>query len=339
MFAGIGFFFIICHYENTYAQKIKYSERDSTKKLSMQDLTSSPENVNKQAEYNLELKVDYLEKYVTAGQKNLDMWLKILTCIFSILIGFSVFNGFRIGEKAKEEFASITKLGVEIKTLSDNAKEKLKKLKKVTELISQVEQDAEKTKKSEIEASKIINDLASKIELTTIQEDKLDALIEKSKIVLEKSGIDAFKNLYYAKALKAHNDKQWEDAVRLWNTYIDLDDQNAQAFALRAFDYSLIDKPDLNRQKVISDYTSAINLDAQHDIAFHNRALNYSTIGEKEKAIADFNEAIRLNPNKYPDYYTNRAELLNDLGKKTEATQDLAKAEELKSINHHKNSI
>jgi tetratricopeptide (TPR) repeat protein len=48
--------------------------------------------------------------------------------------------------------------------------------------------------------------------------------------------------------------------------------------------------------KAIADYTEAIRLDPQDAAAFHNRGLAWSNKQEHDQAIADFNEAIRLDP-------------------------------------------
>jgi tetratricopeptide (TPR) repeat protein len=51
-------------------------------------------------------------------------------------------------------------------------------------------------------------------------------------------------------------------------------------------------------------------------------------LGEKQEAITDYNEAIRLNPN-YADAYNNRGNTYQNLGDKQKALVDLREASRL----------
>ena len=57
--------------------------------------------------------------------------------------------------------------------------------------------------------------------------------------------------------------------------------------------------------KAIADYTQAIRLDPKDAEAHFGRGCSYSKKGDHDKAIADFTDAIRLNP-KHADAYHNR---------------------------------
>jgi len=63
-----------------------------------------------------------------------------------------------------------------------------------------------------------------------------------------------------------------------------------------AFDrgYAAMERKDYD--KAIAEYTEAIRLDPQSDAAYHNRAHVYFGKKEYARAIADYNEAIRINP-------------------------------------------
>lgn len=63
------------------------------------------------------------------------------------------------------------------------------------------------------------------------------------------------------------------------------------------------DKKDHDRS--IADYSEAIRLDPQNDAAYLNRGMEYTDKRGHDRAIADFSEAIRLNP-QYDKAYFNR---------------------------------
>ena len=48
--------------------------------------------------------------------------------------------------------------------------------------------------------------------------------------------------------------------------------------------------------RAIADFTEAIRVDPKLATAFSNRGLAYEKKGSYDRAIADYNEAIRLNP-------------------------------------------
>src|SRR5215472_423604 len=72
----------------------------------------------------------------------------------------------------------------------------------------------------------------------------------------------------------------------------------AVLFHNRGIEYGL--KADLDR--AIADYSEAIRLDPEYSNAFHNRALVYQKRGDLDRAFEDFNEAIRLDPKERAAY-------------------------------------
>ena len=57
--------------------------------------------------------------------------------------------------------------------------------------------------------------------------------------------------------------------------------------------------------RAIADYTEAIRLDPKYAIVYGNRGNSYRLKGDYDRAIADLTEAIRLDP-KYAIAYNNR---------------------------------
>jgi tetratricopeptide (TPR) repeat protein len=52
-----------------------------------------------------------------------------------------------------------------------------------------------------------------------------------------------------------------------------------------------------NKEAAIKDYTDAIKLDPSSAVAFFNRGNAYDQLGDYDRAIADYTEAIKLDPN------------------------------------------
>jgi tetratricopeptide (TPR) repeat protein len=77
--------------------------------------------------------------------------------------------------------------------------------------------------------------------------------------------------------------------------------------------------------KAISDFNEAIRLDPNYARAYNNRGIVYGDKKEYDKAISDFNEAIRLDPNSAMAY-DNRGNAYHDKKEYDKAISDLNEA-------------
>lgn len=75
----------------------------------------------------------------------------------------------------------------------------------------------------------------------------------------------------------------------------------------------------------IADYNQAIRINPQDATAFFNRGLSLSHRNDYTNAIDDYSEAIRLNP-QYAKAYLGRGRAKRVLGKNTEGNADVAHA-------------
>ena len=75
----------------------------------------------------------------------------------------------------------------------------------------------------------------------------------------------------------------------------------------------------------IADYNEALRLDPEHAIAYHNRGLAWSQKAKYDNAIADYDNAIRLDP-KYATAYENRGFALGVTGAYGKAIADYNEA-------------
>jgi len=77
-------------------------------------------------------------------------------------------------------------------------------------------------------------------------------------------------------------------------------------------------------EKAIADYNKAIELNPNDADAYYNRGCTYGETGEYEKAIADFDKVIQLNPSDAGAYY-NRGLAYKEKGDLRRAASDLEK--------------
>lgn len=90
-----------------------------------------------------------------------------------------------------------------------------------------------------------------------------------------------------------------------------------------------------NYDRAIQDYDEAIRLNPSYAVAFSNRGMEYFAKGNYDRAIQDFDETIRLDPSK-ADKFLNRGMIRFFLGQFATAQPDLARALELDS---HSNAL
>ena len=82
---------------------------------------------------------------------------------------------------------------------------------------------------------------------------------------------------------------------------------------------STVEKGDYDR--AIEDFDEAIRLNFENATTYHNRGVIYGRKGEYNRAIADFNEAIRLRTN-HAAIYLNRGTIYEILGNYDHAIED-----------------
>ncbi len=80
--------------------------------------------------------------------------------------------------------------------------------------------------------------------------------------------------------------------------------------------------------KAIADHDEAIKVDSRNWVAYNNRGNAYAGKREYDKAIADYDQAIKLNP-KYAEAYYNRGLAKRNKGDATAGDADIAQAKEL----------
>lgn len=82
-------------------------------------------------------------------------------------------------------------------------------------------------------------------------------------------------------------------------------------------------------ERALADYNQAIKLGPTDDAGYSGRGSVYANLNDFERAIADYSKAIELNPSYWLNYYI-RGHLLLKHGDPSKGNADLKKSEELK---------
>lgn len=98
------------------------------------------------------------------------------------------------------------------------------------------------------------------------------------------------------------------------------------AFEYNARGFHYAGKSDYDR--AIADYTEAIRLDPKYVLSYNNRGNAYLDKGDSDRGIADYNQAMRLDPKDALAYY-NRGNAYYDKGDDDRAIADFAEAIQL----------
>lgn len=97
--------------------------------------------------------------------------------------------------------------------------------------------------------------------------------------------------------------------------------KDADGFNTRGNDYRTVGEND----RAIESYSEAIRLNPNHSAAFNGRGAAYRSKGDYERAIADYDEALRLNPRNH-EAFNNRGNAYRIKGNYDRAIEDLNEA-------------
>ena len=77
--------------------------------------------------------------------------------------------------------------------------------------------------------------------------------------------------------------------------------------------------------RAIQDYNQALKIDPQYALSFNNRGNAYNSKGQHDRAIQDYDQAIKINP-QYASAFFNRGNTYNSKGQHDRAIQDYDQA-------------
>ncbi len=111
----------------------------------------------------------------------------------------------------------------------------------------------------------------------------------------------------------------WKDDFTLFNHALDVTNNNYCAYYNRGNAYKIIG----NYERAILDYDNAITIYPQYADAYNNRGNAYTKLRNYEQAVNDYNTAIRFAP-QYADAYNNRGFAYRRLGNYFQAIDDFS---------------
>jgi uncharacterized protein YecT (DUF1311 family) len=116
--------------------------------------------------------------------------------------------------------------------------------------------------------------------------------------------------------------------IRSCTTVIETGEETPENIAIALSNRGNAYQAEGDYDRAVADYDQAIQLDPNDPIAFSNRGNAYKRRGDVDRAIADFSEAIRLDP-RFAEAFANRGLLKLKRGD-ADANDDITNAESLK---------
>jgi len=123
---------------------------------------------------------------------------------------------------------------------------------------------------------------------------------------------------YDRRATAYTNLEDFQRAIKDYNKAIEIYPEKADYYCNKSVVYDKLSDID----GVIDCCTKAIELDENHATAYYMRAMSHTEKGEYDKALQDYNVAIRLKPEFIADVYFNRGILYQRKGEYKKALED-----------------
>ncbi len=113
----------------------------------------------------------------------------------------------------------------------------------------------------------------------------------------------------------------WKSEFSLWDDTVNKSPGKARPYNNRGIAYGNRGEHD----KALSDFNSALRISPNYADAYNSRGVAYARTGKHDKAISDFDHALRSNP-KYAKAYYNRGTSYFEKGKFDKAISDFSRA-------------
>ena len=158
-----------------------------------------------------------------------------------------------------------------------------------------------------------------------------DSLNRYNEAIRDYSQVLAFSSIseaYRNRAFIRFKNGNYQTAIFDYEKFIDQNPQDADAYFFLASSYLNTN----NLLKAITNFSNAIIIDTSHSNAYVNRGFVKYKLGDFAGAIADYDKAILINPNK--NYLINRANIKTNIMDYEGAITDLTNAIEFESMDN-----
>jgi tetratricopeptide (TPR) repeat protein len=243
------------------------------------------------------------DKAINNIQDQIDRWVSFTEVFFGVvgvIIALAAFFGFR-----------------QIKQYSELVKRDQEEMEKIVTQ-SKEQQQAIKARHEELQKLKPEEALSSH------SKKIIDETLVEARKQLEKSGFDALKNLYNAKALKAYDKKDWDTCVRYSENYLDFDENNVDVLNILVRSFGFLG----NEKKALDTFKRAISVNPKSAGTYNNYAIALHQFGKTRDAIVHLNQVLSID-SKYYLAYINRGYYKALLGDAAAGLIDSNKAVEL----------
>ncbi len=274
----------------------------------------------------LELKDQANKDWTDTNHRMIDHWIYWVQVLLAVLvIAFGAVGYFVVKKYAQQAKDDAEKAAANAKSDAEKAHEQSLQaeafLSKIDGYVQKAEVHtdvlAKMTEKGEEQLTKISLEEVR----TPADKEVIKSIIEES---LKENTLDSLKNLIHARAIKAYDDENFEEALRLFNYYVDLFDGDGNIYFSRGYVNGML----VNYKEAVSDWSKSIILDSNFSPTYYNRGLLFQKLGENEKAMNDYRKAIELD-NKNVFAHINRGTLYNELGDNENALINYEKALQL----------
>ena len=167
------------------------------------------------------------------------------------------------------------------------------------------------------------DELAEKL---TEQYNKATSQAEKERIRKQMNDADRdfLANQKFEEGNKLYYAKDYNEAIKLYDEVLKFGDY-VEAYNNRGLAYFYLGQ----KERAIADYNKAIQLNPNDADAYNNRGNAYFYLGQHERAIKDYTKSIELNNSELHLPYNNRGNAYSDLGQHERAIADYNKAIQL----------
>jgi len=146
---------------------------------------------------------------------------------------------------------------------------------------------------------------------------------------------DFLANQKLEEGLKLYYAKDYHGSIKLNTEAIELKPDWSWPYNNRGLAYADLGQ----KERAIQEFNKAIEMNPRLSQAYYNRGFAYYLLKQYERAILDFNKAIELNP-KYAMAYNNRGLAYNQLKQYKKAVQDFSSAIQIcTNLTQYKQSI